>query len=362
MRNNSRSGNTNKNKCPITQNTIVNGHSYTLPTVNGKHSHTYNIWALEKWVSSGRSRITNPMTREPIDAATVQNIKDVAKAMKNLGHAPPRENGMRVALTADQLARVKREAKNIAENRRSRAIEARDILGRTALMRAILGGLDILWVRRMISGANLEARDNDGNTALIIAARIGHADVVSLLLDMGAAIEAKNKNGNTALTMAAASNVGYTILGTAATVRVLLDRGANLEARDNDGNTALILAARMGHTDVVSLLLDRGATKEAKDYRNRETALIQAVKYNDWPRTLTVVEMLLQRGADATAKDRGGKTARDWAVSICRATLGPHGMPTTYVGRQCSMIKELLSRAEKRPRLASHPIGGRTSR
>jgi hypothetical protein len=32
-------------------NTIVNGHSYKLPTSDAKHQHAFNIWALEEWVS-----------------------------------------------------------------------------------------------------------------------------------------------------------------------------------------------------------------------------------------------------------------------------------------------------------------------
>jgi ankyrin repeat protein len=372
LRNNSSAGNNNKNKCPITQNTIVNGHSYTLPTVNGKHSHTYNIWALEEWVSRGqRSRITNPMTREPIDAATVQNIKDVAKAMRNLGHAPRRENGTRVALTANQLARVKAEAKSIADKRpaidnsnyvltsrqrHQRAVDARprppplqrhrsdrSILDRQLLTVSASGfSTARLTVSSLIrSGANIEARNYDGHTPLIIASLIGHTDTVRILVDLGANIEARANIGWTALSYAAAK--GHT-----ETVRLLLDRGASIEAMDFHGLTALMVAAWKGHTETVNLLLDRGAAIEAMDDKGR-TALMWAAREGH---TVTV-GLLLERGANvfARARARGAIFSSLFRRLTGRTGRRPSGTALELAARRGhTATVSLLREAERRGR------------
>jgi ankyrin repeat protein len=324
-----------RDTCPITLNTIVNGHSYTLPTVNGKHGHTFNIWALEEWVSKKegkRNRITNPMTREPINAATVQNIKDVANAMRELGHAPRRENGTRVALTTSQLANVKAEAKSIADkrpaidnsnsnndyrtyaltSRHQRAVDAlqrrrhprridRSILDRQLLTVSASGSSTArLTVSSLIrSGAHIEARNNEGETPLIIASSFGNTDTVRILVDLGANIEARANsltNRLTALMLAAAK--GHT-----ETVHLLLDRGASIQARGDlyhfRGLTALMLAAVNDRTETVRVLLDRGAAIEATDNKGW-TALVFAAKGGH---TVTV-GLLLERGANVFARAR----------------------------------------------------------
>ena len=248
-----------RDPCPITWNNIANGHSYTLPTANGKHGHTFNIWALEEWVSRGR--ITNPMTQEPIDAATVQNIKDVANAMRNLGHAP-RAGGTRVALNALQLAQVKARAKNTSAKRPVVTRRSHPLLYHrldTQLLTAAASGsaTSHSTVSNLIRrGANIEATNNDFHTPLIIASIRGRTDTVRILVDMGANIERRPPSGWTALMVAA-------INGHTETVEVLIDKGANIEARNNGpvyrGWTALMVAAEKGHTETVELLLERGA-------------------------------------------------------------------------------------------------------
>jgi len=109
-----------------------------------------------------------------------------------------------------------------------------------------------------------------GWTPLMIAAVEGHQEAVSILLKAGANANAKNNLGRTALMFA--STHGYVEIA-----QVLLEHGAqpNVVPNDNTGWTALIVSARTGR--------------------------------------IATVRLLLRHGADRTIKDKGGKTALDWA-------------------------------------------------
>jgi ankyrin repeat protein len=235
-----------------------------------------------------------------------------------------------------------------------------------------------------LGGASTAARDRNGGTALTHAARGGHEPLVRLLVGHGAEINRHNLQGSTPLyiaveqnRLAAASALlelgadlnlpgrgGVTPLSAAAyngnlkLVDLLLDRGADTTVRDVSGKTAILYAAARGFgplvtrllatgidvnatygnnltvlmwaagyaddvpvddgVGVVTLLLDKGAAIEAKDDRGRTALMTAASLGHD-----EVGAVLLQRGADRTARDRDGKTAADLATSdALRAELG----------------------------------------
>lgn len=58
--------------------------------------------------------------------------------------------------------------------------------------------------------------------------------------------------------------------GSLKTVQVLLDRllSSTLEERDDEQNTALHIACRYNHVDVLQFLLDKGADVTARNARN----------------------------------------------------------------------------------------------
>jgi ankyrin repeat protein len=68
-------------------------------------------------------------------------------------------------------------------------------------------------------------------------------------------------------------------------------------------------AALAGQAAVVELLLDRGASIDAPDTEAGATPLHYAASWNRRP----TVELLLKRGADATLRNKAGKTALDLA-------------------------------------------------
>ncbi len=108
-------------------------------------------------------------------------------------------------------------------------------------------------VRELIEkGADINTRDSEGNTALILASFYASPQCVALLLEKGAEVNTANKAGVTAL-IRAATDYEKT--------RSLVDAGARVQTRTTElGNTPLILAARRaGNSRTVELLLERGA-------------------------------------------------------------------------------------------------------
>ncbi len=91
------------------------------------------------------------------------------------------------------------------------------------------------------AGANLEARDEIGRTALMWSAFHGHSPMLEYLIDQGADVNARDKDERTVLIWAA-------IAGRAVVVEILLANGADASLADVDGKTAAAHAVAEGHT------------------------------------------------------------------------------------------------------------------
>src|SRR5262249_40763183 len=79
------------------------------------------------------------------------------------------------------------------------------------------------------------------------------------------------------------------------TVKSLLARGADKEARDEYKRSALACAAEKGHDRIVAFLLQKGANIHALDNAKRPPLF--------WAEKSVIVRMLLDKGADANARD-----------------------------------------------------------
>ena len=108
-----------------------------------------------------------------------------------------------------------------------------------------------------------------GTTPLMRAARAGDATVMKLLLEKGADPKLTTKDGNTALMFAA--GVGYRDKNTTGTERdalealkVSLEAGLDIKQSDTRGETALHGAANRGADSIVQFLVEHGADINAK--------------------------------------------------------------------------------------------------
>ncbi|KAF4629184.1 hypothetical protein G7Y89_g8969 [Cudoniella acicularis] len=159
-------------------------------------------------------------------------------------------------------------------------------------------------------GTDVLARVEPGFTALHIAARMGFEEITRLLLqDSGAEVPPSTSGGKQPPHVGTASEdttSGDTANGDAAnrddtTAKI---REAILSAVLPDGRTALHMAALQGHESVVRLLLEKGAEASAKNNEGRTALHIATCQKHD-----SVVKVLLEKGADASAKDNDEQTA-----------------------------------------------------
>jgi ankyrin repeat protein len=158
----------------------------------------------------------------------------------------------------------------------------------------------------LAKGADVGASTLDGNTALHRAAESGDVDMLKLLLDSGADVNAQRKSGRPPLASAV-------VFGRGAAVRYLLSKGA----KTNLGDVGLNRAVFQGNIEIVKALLEAGV--EVKSSGNQvfpgfggsEPILVLACfSYNSDPQ---MVRILLDRGADPTAKSQQGKTPLELA-------------------------------------------------
>jgi len=153
-----------------------------------------------------------------------------------------------------------------------------------AIQRGNAGEVD----RLLESGANPDAMDADGVPALMTAALFANADVVERLLARGADPNRPGPGGATALIWAAPD---------VEKMRRLINHGANVNARAETDRTALLVTASYPATlNALRLLLDRGADLRAQD-RGGSTALSLAIRSG----SVDVVRFLVDKGLDPKA-------------------------------------------------------------
>ncbi|XP_045506072.1 poly [ADP-ribose] polymerase tankyrase [Colias croceus] len=155
-------------------------------------------------------------------------------------------------------------------------------------------------------GARVNEKNNAGQTPLHVATEHSHLDAMDLLLRHGAKVNACDGRGESALSRAARRD-------SAAACRLLLACGADTIDAPAHGETdacssaaavRLLEAARTGDVEAARALLDaRPRLVNCRDLDGRHsTPLHFAAGYNRLP----LAQLLLQRGADVHAKDKGG--------------------------------------------------------
>ncbi len=170
--------------------------------------------------------------------------------------------------------------------------------------------------RQLAGGADVNTRDGRGNTLLIYAAAFGSVEAVALLLDSGADANARNGLDATALVWGAAD---------LPKLRLLVAHGADVNAHTRLGRTSLMVAAACdGCSENVRLLIEKGAGAKARD-KGGTTALALGAQSGD----IESIRLLLAHGADARDGSQSGLTPLMLALGNCSlpgaAALIAHG-------------------------------------
>jgi serine/threonine-protein phosphatase 6 regulatory ankyrin repeat subunit B len=225
---------------------------------------------------TNKPHVVEFLLQRGLDPNTLHMNKTPLMQASQLGHV----DVLHVLLTANRPAEVDR----------------RDGGGRTALFHAVMSNQPAA-VRVLLShGANIGIITNVGATILMLAVHKGFVGVVEELLQARSPtlLSARGRDGVTALLMAVQMKHPHI-------VDALLAAGADPNIARNDGYTPLMVAH---DADMARRLLDAGADVNAR-LRTRDTALtLAACRYFDTDESL--VALLLERGADATASRNDG--------------------------------------------------------
>ena len=193
-------------------------------------------------------------------------------------------------------------------------------LGRTALhLVALIGEAEPKAVRLLLDhGADVNAAADQGDTPLHYAASHSGPDIVKVLLERGADVAARDHSMN--IPLHAAVTDGYLSgpdrgIAGPEVIGLLLDAGAEVNARGEGGGTPLHLAAWHQDADAARRLVAGGGNVNAVDDLAR-TPLHRAAEFREtWRQgpdvSIEFVRMLVELGAEVSAKDRDGKTACD---------------------------------------------------
>jgi ankyrin repeat protein len=208
--------------------------------------------------------------------------------------------------------------------RKMSALHIAAIIGNTAVVRLVLSRQPQL----------LDSVDSTRSTALGWAVNFGHEDVAEVLLKEGA--EITNCKEETLLNCAARNRLDgivclliehdtllrnrtlrlsgeenerdlhvAVIKGDGSQVGRILKRKVDVDARDSDGGTALQWAAWYDHTTIVEQLLNCGADINAADHTSGRSALHEASEKGNYD----TMKLLLDRGVSMDAPDRWNWTA-----------------------------------------------------
>jgi len=273
--------------------------------------------------------------RLDVNAASMSGWTALDSAFNNLLIGPSRSLVVRGAVwAAFAQSSVGKAAQSSAKN------EAfRDLAALAELVAALLGAAqrgDAAECGRLLdAGAPADCCDAAGRSPLHLAAAGGHTEACSLLLQRGASTSLQDRDGRTAFLAAALG--GHRVAGELLLTRALVPRdggtspaaltgvqaagggegGGPLVPAPSPTVARLLLAAWRGDAAACEAALpaDGGGALGATTQPEHWSALHLAACGGH----AAVCELLLRRGADVNAADRGGRTALQLACTVGHA-------------------------------------------
>ncbi len=172
----------------------------------------------------------------------------------------------------------------------------------------------------------------DGATPFIRAAQSSDTVLMQLLLKYKADPQATTVNGDNALT--ASGGIGW-VEGVTyersakenfEAMKMLLDLGLDPNYANNEGRTALMGAAMKGRNDVVQMLVDRGANLAARDKGNRDTDKVSSAAAGHTWQALDYAEGLVRVGVQSAV-------VREETSALIRKLMADRNMPVPPADR-----------------------------
>jgi ankyrin repeat protein len=249
------------------------------------------------------------------------------------------DNGAEIAMESKVIRPIRRNGLGFARPAPDGKPTGDPMGGLTALLFAVRqGGLDTVRVL-VAAGADINKAAVDGSSPLLVAVQNGHYEIARLLLDRGANPNQANLKNWTPLYLAVSNRDALTTAvpapsndGALDFIKVLLDRGADPNQRikvraevhqantslwlKEAGATPLLRAALCGDVTVVRLLLAHGADPLIPTFD--KTSPLMAVSGVGWAEgftfqysedeTLELVKLLLDKGAAVNEANEDGIT------------------------------------------------------
>jgi ankyrin repeat protein len=182
------------------------------------------------------------------------------------------------------------------------------LTGATPLYAACIRNYQDIAELLISKGADVNAPLSVGTTALHYMAKYSDErglDMVGFLLTRGAKVETEDRDGISPLHSACENK-------DSAIAELLIRGGADIHKRTRQGATPLHFAVNAGHTFLVGLLLEKGAN--VNDAQNAEGVTPLHVAAANGHAEIT--KLLLSRHADASAKDKSGRTPAQLAEDV----------------------------------------------
>ncbi|XP_038070828.1 fibronectin type 3 and ankyrin repeat domains 1 protein-like [Patiria miniata] len=187
-------------------------------------------------------------------------------------------------------------------------VDVPDTFGLSPLMQASQKGNIEMIETLMRYAADINAINGSGKDSLMLACFAGHLPVVKLLRSYNASYETRDKGGSTAMHWAVDG-------GNVALIQSMIADGASVNQKGwGSGWTPLLRCAAMaGDPNVARVLINAGAEVNVKDKDGKTPLMIASLNGH-----VTLVQLLVEKGADPTVRTEFGMSAVEMAHSFDR--------------------------------------------